>query len=349
MTNRGAIVGAGETVIRVLGASHLEEIEQVRQFFRNYAAWLGVDLSFQNFDEEMASLPGRYAARGPPVLCHGGRQGRRLRRHPAPGRRRLRTQAPLCRAERFAASVSAATGAGGIRAARQTRLPQDHARHAAGHAHRGQALPRTRLHRGAGLLPDAGRGHPVPRPRPRKLVRRATQQPHPAPPVRFQPRLVATRCARSIRAISRSSRTCRRPSTVDRLLGFAGAGQRDRRPAAGRGLRPSQCRQRGGAHRPQLPVGDPVRHRRAQGQAHHGGRPLRLRRRQGRARTAQRVGLVDIWLRHVQDVHTPSTLRDRRPAAERATTACASSTCWSRWPTSARPMSCRMPGSAARG
>ena len=55
-------LGAGETAIRVLGAEHVVELEQVRQFFRNYAAWLGVDLCFQNFDEEMASLPGRYAA-----------------------------------------------------------------------------------------------------------------------------------------------------------------------------------------------------------------------------------------------------------------------------------------------
>jgi carbonic anhydrase len=57
-----AKVGAGGTAIRVLGAEHVVELEQVRQFFRNYAAWLGVDLSYQNFDEEMATLPGRYAA-----------------------------------------------------------------------------------------------------------------------------------------------------------------------------------------------------------------------------------------------------------------------------------------------
>ena len=60
--NDAVKVGVGGTAIRVLGAEHVAELEQVRQFFRNYAGWLGVDLCFQNFDEEMANLPGRYAA-----------------------------------------------------------------------------------------------------------------------------------------------------------------------------------------------------------------------------------------------------------------------------------------------
>jgi carbonic anhydrase len=49
-------------VLRTLAAADSEAIEQVRQYFRNYAAWLGVDLSYQNFDQEMASLPGAYSA-----------------------------------------------------------------------------------------------------------------------------------------------------------------------------------------------------------------------------------------------------------------------------------------------
>ncbi|NTV69512.1 MAG: carbonate dehydratase [Azonexaceae bacterium] len=48
--------------LRTLTANDTEALEQVRQYFRNYAAWLGVDLSYQNFDQEMASLPGTYVA-----------------------------------------------------------------------------------------------------------------------------------------------------------------------------------------------------------------------------------------------------------------------------------------------
>ncbi len=37
-------------------------METVRDIFREYAATLGVDLAFQDFEAELASLPGDYAA-----------------------------------------------------------------------------------------------------------------------------------------------------------------------------------------------------------------------------------------------------------------------------------------------
>src|SRR2546427_8437355 len=37
------------------------QIEAARLLFRDYAAWLKIDLCFQNFEKELAELPGDYA------------------------------------------------------------------------------------------------------------------------------------------------------------------------------------------------------------------------------------------------------------------------------------------------
>ncbi len=47
--------------MNIIQAETSEQIDQARSIFREYEAWLGLDLCFQNFEKELADLPGAYA------------------------------------------------------------------------------------------------------------------------------------------------------------------------------------------------------------------------------------------------------------------------------------------------
>ena len=47
--------------IAITAAESAEDLSRARELFKEYAAWLGFSLGFQNFEEELATLPGKYA------------------------------------------------------------------------------------------------------------------------------------------------------------------------------------------------------------------------------------------------------------------------------------------------
>ena len=48
--------------IEFIQAGSVSEISEARELFLEYSEWLGLDLCFQNFEQELAELPGRYGA-----------------------------------------------------------------------------------------------------------------------------------------------------------------------------------------------------------------------------------------------------------------------------------------------
>ena len=47
--------------MKIVQAQSPTEIQHIRELFAEYVAWLGINLCFQNYDKELAELPGDYA------------------------------------------------------------------------------------------------------------------------------------------------------------------------------------------------------------------------------------------------------------------------------------------------
>jgi putative acetyltransferase len=48
------------SMTEIIGVQSQQDIDTTRELFKEYEGWLGINLCFQNFEKELANLPGEY-------------------------------------------------------------------------------------------------------------------------------------------------------------------------------------------------------------------------------------------------------------------------------------------------
>lgn len=154
-----------ETGFRIASAETASDLADIKALFRAYAASLSVDLAYQDFEAERATLPGKYAPPGGSLLLARDGQGRAIgcvalrpldaaaaemkRLYVAPEARGLGLGQALVHA------VCAAARKAGYNEIRLDTLPENE--------ERSETLPRPRFRARPGLLSNARGRHGLPR------------------------------------------------------------------------------------------------------------------------------------------------------------------------------------------
>ena len=61
--------------MRIIQAQTEADLQHIRELFAEYVEWLGINLCFQNYDKELAELPGEYASpEGRLLIAYAGEE-----------------------------------------------------------------------------------------------------------------------------------------------------------------------------------------------------------------------------------------------------------------------------------
>ena len=151
---------------RLAKARRAEEIAAAAALFREYADWLGIDLSFQGFEAELRDLPGKYAPPTGELLLAYSPDGDALgcvALRPLNGAALCEMKRPLCAPGRARPGHRSCSDHRHHSSGARARLRGDATRYAAHDGGGLRTLPALRIYRDTRVLPQSRARNALPR------------------------------------------------------------------------------------------------------------------------------------------------------------------------------------------